>query len=148
MRQTRFRWSTPSPSQPDASSLCAIAAMKFLADESFDFRLMRALQTRGHDVITVSDHAPGADDATVMRLAASQNRVLLTEDKDFGWLVYVSGLPACGVILLRCPEVKREEMQRKLAELISKHAAELSKAFVVVTPDKARFSKLPNLARG
>ena len=148
MRQTRCHWSTPSLSQPDANPLCPIAAMRFLADESFDFRLVRALQAHGHDVITVSDHAPAADDATVMRLAVSENRVLLTEDKDFGWLVYVSGMPACGVILLRCPEAKRNEMQRKLAELVSTHAVELGTAFVVVTPDKARFSKLPNLARG
>lgn len=148
MRQTRFHWSTPSLSPPDASPLCPITLMNFLADESFDFRLVRALQAAGHDVITVSEHAPAADDVTVMRLAASKNRVLLTEDKDFGWLVYVSGMPARGVILLRCPEAKRDAMQRKLAELVSKHSAELSTAFVVVTPDKARFSKLPNPARG
>ena len=121
--------------------------MNFLADESFDFRLVRALQAAGHDVTTVSERAPAAEDATVMRLATSENRVLLTEDKDFGWLVYVSGMPARGVILVRCPEATRKEMQRKLTELVSKHAGELATAFVVVTPDKARFSKLPDIER-
>ena len=64
--------------------------MDFLADESFDFRLVRALQAAGHNVLAVAEQALGADDSVVMQLASDGNRVLLTEDKDFGWLVYVS----------------------------------------------------------
>ena len=61
--------------------------MNFLADESFDFRLVRAMRAAGHDVSTVHELAPAATDQTVMRLAQNENRILLTEDKDFGWLV-------------------------------------------------------------
>lgn len=72
--------------------------MEFLADESFDFRLVRALRAAGHSVTSVLETRPEADDATVIRLAAESGRVLLTKDKDFGWLVYVSqsASPGCG----------------------------------------------------
>ena len=121
--------------------------MDFLADESFDFRLVRPLRTAGHDVLAVAEAAPGATDATVMQLAAEGNRVLLTEDKDFGWLVYVSKMAARGVILVSCPERDRPGLAAKLAGVIEQHAEELRSSFVVITPDKARFSKLPNVAR-
>ena len=75
------------------------------------------------------------------------NRVLLTEDKDFGWLVYVSKMAARGVILLRCAERDRPGMAQKLVRMVDLHAEELHSSFVVITPDKARFSKLPGLAR-
>ena len=119
--------------------------MEFLADESFDFRLARALRTAGHDVTAVSEQAAGADDATVMRLAASGNRVLLTEDKDFGGLVHVSQMPSRGVILLRCPESERASMAGKLISMIALYGDELRRGFVVVTPEKVRFSILPEV---
>lgn len=61
--------------------------MRFLADESCDFAVVRALRASGHDVTAVADVKPRADDETVIRLALEESRVLLTEDKDFGILV-------------------------------------------------------------
>ena len=121
--------------------------MDFLADESFDFRLVRPLRAAGHDVLAVGEQASGSTDEAVMRLAAQSNRVLLTEDKDFGWLVYVSKMAARGVILLRCAERHRPGMAQKLVRMVDLHTEELHSSFVVITPDKARFSKLPGLAR-
>ena len=65
--------------------------MRFLADESCDFAVVRALRAAGHDVTTVSAAAPGAEDQIVAALAGSDSRVLLTEDKDFGQLAYATG---------------------------------------------------------
>ena len=58
--------------------------MRFLADESCDFGIVRALRAAGHDVKAVAEAALGAADAVVLELAARERRVLLTEDKDFG----------------------------------------------------------------
>jgi len=119
--------------------------MDFLADESLDFRLVRASRAAGHSVTSVLETRPGADDATVIRLAAESGHVLLTEDKDFGWLVYVSQSASRGVVLVRCSEGDRGTLAGKLAGLILSRASELQESFVVVTPEKARFSKLPKL---
>ena len=62
--------------------------MRFLADESCDFIVVRALRSAGHDVLSVAEAARGAKDPVVLGLAREQNRVLLTEDKDFGRLIY------------------------------------------------------------
>jgi predicted nuclease of predicted toxin-antitoxin system len=60
--------------------------MLFLADESCDFAVVRALGDGGHDVVAVADVARGARDPEVVALAREGGRILLTEDKDFGWL--------------------------------------------------------------
>ena len=75
--------------------------MRFLADESCDFAVVRALRAAGHDVSTVSDVTPGAEDHIVAALADSESRVLLTEDKDFGQLAYASGHSTSGVVPVR-----------------------------------------------
>jgi predicted nuclease of predicted toxin-antitoxin system len=46
--------------------------MRFLADESCDFAVVRALRSADHDV---------------MERAVREGRLLITEDKDFGQLV-------------------------------------------------------------
>jgi predicted nuclease of predicted toxin-antitoxin system len=62
--------------------------VNFLADESCDAAIVRGLRGDGHDVLAVADVIPGALDPAVIQLAVSQQRVLLTEDKDFGQLVF------------------------------------------------------------
>jgi hypothetical protein len=39
--------------------------MRFLADESCDFRIVRALRAAGHDVTAVIEFAAGAEDGAV-----------------------------------------------------------------------------------
>lgn len=58
--------------------------MRFLADESCDLAIVRALRAAGHDVLGVAEVSQGADDELVIDLAVREERILLTEDKDFG----------------------------------------------------------------
>jgi predicted nuclease of predicted toxin-antitoxin system len=46
----------------------------------------------------------------VVNLSVSENRILLTEDKDFGWLIYAHGHKAIGVIFLRYPVSERHRI--------------------------------------
>jgi len=62
--------------------------MRFLADESCDFSVVRALRSADHDVIVVAEVSPREEDDAVMERAVRGTRILVTEDKDFGQLVY------------------------------------------------------------
>jgi predicted nuclease of predicted toxin-antitoxin system len=55
--------------------------MRFLADESCDFAVVRALRSSGHDVVAVSDIAQRAEDLDVITIAVSESRILLTEKR-------------------------------------------------------------------
>jgi predicted nuclease of predicted toxin-antitoxin system len=54
--------------------------MRFLADESCDFRVVAALRSAEHEVRAVAEVARGAPDETVVELALTEQRILLTED--------------------------------------------------------------------
>ena len=75
--------------------------MNFLADESCAGPVVRALREAGHDVVAIAEHARGATDEQVLERALNEKRVLITEDRDFGKLVYARGRSSAGVILLR-----------------------------------------------
>ena len=74
--------------------------MKFLADECCDAALVNALRVDGHDVLYVAESLRGATDEGILDRAFSESRILLTEDKDFGELVYRLRLPTCGCVLM------------------------------------------------
>ena len=86
--------------------------VRFLADESCDYAVVRALTRVGHEVPTVADLSPRADES-VIGLALRESCVLLTKDKDFGQLAQASGMESVGVILLRFPDGARTKTVKR-----------------------------------
>ena len=117
--------------------------MRFLADESCDYAVIPALRSAGHDVVAIADAYAQAPDIEVAALAVSDGRVLLTEDKDFGQLVFAYGEPSLGVVLLRYSAKVRGAMSGDVVELAAEHGHRLAGSFVVVTPAQIRFRSLP-----
>jgi predicted nuclease of predicted toxin-antitoxin system len=112
--------------------------MKFLIDVCAGSRDMREILAElGHDAIYAADVDPKASDETLLALSAEQGRILVTEDKDFGDLVFVFGLPHAGII--RFAELDSSEEASAMEYLINNHAAEMqSGAMIVVTPNRIR----------
>jgi predicted nuclease of predicted toxin-antitoxin system len=77
---------------------------RFLADENFPGACADQLRALGHDVFWARTDAPGTPDRTLLARAVSDQRVVLTFDKDFGELAFRFRLPAaCGIVLFRLP---------------------------------------------
>jgi len=93
--------------------------MRFLADENFPAAAVAALRSVGGDVVWVRTAAPGISDRKVLEWTARDERILLTFDKDFGELARASALPrACGVILLRIPVPRSDQVGQQIANVI------------------------------
>lgn len=118
--------------------------MRFLADESCDFAVVRALRAAGHDVLAVAELSPRSDDHAVIDLATQDNRVLLTEDKDFGQLVYASSQPSGGIIFIRFPTNTRQTLPTAVLKLIQERGDRLPGGFVVLTPGRVRIGRNPS----
>ncbi len=115
--------------------------MQFLADESCDFAIVRALRASGHDVTTAADLVGGADDTVIAGLAVSEARMLLTEDKDFGQLAYATGHVQPGVILIRFSAGARRTVGAAGAQAVSRFGVRLVDSFVVVEPGRVRLGR-------
>lgn len=90
--------------------------MRFVVDECTGPVVARWLRESGHDVYSVYDEARGLDDGNVLQLAVRENRILITNDTDFGERVFRLRQPHCGVILLRLTD---ERAVKKIAALLS-----------------------------
>jgi predicted nuclease of predicted toxin-antitoxin system len=117
--------------------------MRFLADESCDFAVVRALRSLGHEVAAVSESQQRSVDQELMEAAYREGRILLTEDKDFGWLAFVAHADNPGVVLIRFPAAARQTLPSAVMRLVAEFGAELRGAFVVVSPGSVRISRVP-----
>jgi predicted nuclease of predicted toxin-antitoxin system len=117
--------------------------MRLLADESCDFSVVRVLRTAGRDVLAVSEVALGATDDEVIDLARRQKRILLTEDKDFGQLVFAAAQSVSGVVFIRYPATARATLPQSVLDLVSKEQDRLFGAFVVLQPGRIRITRSP-----
>ncbi len=95
-------------------------------------------------MFAVGDVTSRSNDAELIAQAARERRVLITEDKDFGWLVYVSHADSAGVILIRFPGNARRALAPAVIQLVQEHGESLIRAFVVMQPGVIRISRRPS----
>lgn len=119
--------------------------MRFLADESCDFAIVRALRAEGHDVFAVCEVMQRSNDRELIEQAYHEKRILLTEDKDFGQLVFVSHADTSGIILVRFPGTARQTLVQIVKQVVQEQGKELLGAFVVIQPGHIRINRGPSL---
>lgn len=112
--------------------------MRWLADECISLPVVRELRAKGHDVTYMAEMAAGATDAVVLRLAHAETRILLTEDKDFGDLVFRSKMPAPGVVLLRLDSETTDTKSARLDAVIAEFGDLLLGRYIVVEARRIR----------
>jgi predicted nuclease of predicted toxin-antitoxin system len=110
--------------------------VKFLLDVCSSSRSLEAfLLGRGDDVLSIVAVDPKATDEVVMNTALQQNRVLITEDKDYGELVFVRRLSHGPIV--RLVELTIDEQVQALQEFLDHRASELQGP-VIVTISRTR----------
>ena len=93
--------------------------MKILADENIPKLVVIALRERGHDVAWGSEGSRGVRDTEVLARSVTEQRLLITFDKDFGELVWKYGQKAsCGVLLFRIGLLSPEDAAQTIVNII------------------------------
>jgi predicted nuclease of predicted toxin-antitoxin system len=115
--------------------------MRFLVDECTGPAVASWLREQDHDVFSVFDDARGMDDESIIAKALDENRILITNDKDFGDKVYRDGRLHKGVILLRLEDERPASKILVLNRLLQNYSSRISDSFLVVTEKQVRFAK-------
>jgi len=122
----------------------SVRFVRLVADEivNCDFSVVVDLRLAGYDVVSITEQMPGADDETVIDFACSERRLLITEDKDFGQLVFAAAKQNSGVILIRYPASARSALTAAVLKLLSDNGENLYSRFAVLEPGRVRVAQL------
>jgi predicted nuclease of predicted toxin-antitoxin system len=109
-----------------------------LADENIDFRIIENLRVAGFNVFSVRENCCGAKDREILNIAKLKKLIIVTEDKDFGELIFSYNEANVGVIFLRYHFLERTSITESLIRIIRKYEHTLYNKFTVLTPKKIR----------
>lgn len=112
--------------------------MKFVADESVDQPIVVRLRVDGHEVVAVAELEPSKSDEEVLAISTAQDAVLITNDTDFGELVFRQGLNSAGVVLLRFAGLPSDSKADTVSRAVIEHGQEFSASFSVIGPTTVR----------
>lgn len=110
-----------------------------VADESVDFRIVTALKAAEITIFSIAGEHPSITDKEVLAVAVDKGALLLTEDKDFGELVFRLQLPHRGVLLIRI-----FDGERKIAitvKAILENYADMLDKFSVISKNRLRIKQ-------
>ncbi len=126
--------------------------VRFLVDENFPKRAVDVLSQREHDVIWIRTYSPGMEDKSILALAASEGRLLLTLDKDFQQLA-ISGRAdqkSFGVVVFRTHPATSDRIVRLLMKLLNLNRVWVGFCTIITETSVQMFplrSKLDNFVR-
>ena len=117
--------------------------MRLLANENFPLDAVLALRESGYNVAWVHEDARGSKDDQILARAQTEQRIVVTFDKDFGELAFRSKLPAnSGVILFRISAPSSQYIAQAAVQAIGSRT-DWAGHFSVVEDHRIRMTPLP-----
>lgn len=111
--------------------------VNILADENVNFNIIRKLRDHDFNIVSVLEDYPGICDKTVLKIAKEYNYILLTEDSDFGELIFSDNCEKMSVIFIRYHYNEVSEITRSLLHVLKKYDFDTRK-FITLSPKKIR----------
>ncbi len=79
--------------------------LKVLLDENIGLRVYYELRNRGYHVQSVLMERRGISDEEVIRIAIERDKIIVTMDKDFGYLAQAYNPPGIVILRLKDPRI-------------------------------------------
>lgn len=112
--------------------------MRFLADENISPTIATALEALGHDVVAVGVAMPSAVDEAIIERAIAEDRILVTEDKDFGELAFKHKVRPPGIIRLALPSLSPSEKATRFRTVLEQPGVKVAGHALVIEPRRVR----------
>ena len=116
--------------------------MRIIVDESVDFHFVKLLRSLLFSVVSIAEDFSSMADENIISMSLSPPSLIITEDKDFGDLVFYKQFKVHAVILLRYDKAEKLFIEEKLTHLLINHPNHLDNSFIVITFNKIRIRKL------
>lgn len=112
--------------------------MKFLVDVGVGRKAEEWLVNNGYDVKSMRAVNPKEKDSEILRIAATEGRMIITMDKDFGELVHNSGKAHAGVMILRLEDANGDKKAEVVSHIMTKYSDEIRNRFCVFQNGRLR----------
>ena len=97
---------------------------------------------KGYEIYSVKESSPGIPDTEVLEVARIRKGLLITEDKDFGELVFSYGIQGVSVLLMRYDQPQYELIEQHVLQCIEEYFKDPQICFITVSRNKIRTRRI------
>jgi predicted nuclease of predicted toxin-antitoxin system len=120
-----------------------LSEFRLLADENIEPQVVAFLRSQKFDVTYIPEMGwQGRQDIDILAEATTQNRVVVTQDDDFGKIIFTTSTPFIGIIYLRPGHFFPERTIISLQSLLTHNELDYSVPFILVVEDKMTYIKI------
>ena len=116
--------------------------IKFLADVNVEKSVVEYLLEKKYDTKWIPEYNCEMLDDELLHWANIENRVIITNDKDFGELIFLQKKISTGIILFRVREQRAENKVNLIKHLLENFSEKILNHFIVITGEKIRIIPL------
>jgi predicted nuclease of predicted toxin-antitoxin system len=120
--------------------------MHWLADENLARAIVQWLRSHGDDVVYAAEGLSAREDIELLATAERDHRFIITDDKDFGELVFRRRFNTHGILLVRIRAGAITSRLGRLAAVWKQVEENIAGNLVVVTESKLRVREIPRPA--
>ncbi len=113
-----------------------------IIDENVDKHITKQLHNTDYQIFLIREYNAGISDKDVIEIAKSKKGIVITEDKDFGELVFSHDIKGCSVIFLRYDKSDYKKIIQNIIIVLKNYYYNPEHFFITITTQKIRIRKI------
>ncbi len=111
-------------------------------DENIEAHWIHLIKKSKLDYFSIRENGSGISDREVIEIAKNKKGLIVTEDKDFGELVFSHGIKGVSVLFMRYDQPQYEQIESYFMKCIEDYLNNPSPCFITISKSKIRITRM------
>jgi predicted nuclease of predicted toxin-antitoxin system len=111
-------------------------------DENIEEHWIQIAKKAGLDYISIRENCYGITDREVIEVAKSKKGLIVTEDKDFGELIFSYGIKNVSVMFMRYDQPQYSQIEQYFIKCLLDYLENPQTCFITISKNKIRIRKM------
>ena len=103
---------------------------------------MELIKEKGYETFSIKEKHPGISDKEVLDVVRNLGGLLITEDKDFGELVFSHGIEGVSVMLMRYDQPQYDLIEAYVLKCLEDYFSDPITCFITITKNKIKTRRI------
>jgi predicted nuclease of predicted toxin-antitoxin system len=113
-----------------------------IIDENVEEYWIQLIKSKGYEYFSIRENCHGISDLEVIEIAKNRNGLLITEDKDFGELLFSYGIEKVSVLFMRYDQPQYQQIEKHFLQCLNDYLNNPEVRFITITKTKIRIRKM------
>jgi predicted nuclease of predicted toxin-antitoxin system len=111
-------------------------------DENVEEYWIQLIKGKGYEYFSIRENCHGISDNEVIDIVRKHKGLLITEDKDFGELLFSHGVEKVSVLFMRYDQPQYNQIEKYFIKCIDDYFNDPEICFITITKNKIRNRKM------